>query len=191
MADHDDIWTEALQEAYASAPTDEVILHTLELRHPSFLEDSEETPIRVVRDFGELLEIGDPDIFGHLLGLELDAPKNPGETVRFIACMFDIDLPAQREGGVPEVEISLDNVTREVSKYLDAATETRVPVELTYREYLASDKTEPQFILHGLTLSRVKTNVFRITGTASFVDLVNKSFPGKVYRPSEFKGLSS
>ena len=32
--------TEALKEAYASAPSDVTILHTLELRHPSFADAS-------------------------------------------------------------------------------------------------------------------------------------------------------
>ena len=36
----------ALKEAYAIAPTDEVIYHTLELWHPAF-----SAPIRVVRDY--------------------------------------------------------------------------------------------------------------------------------------------
>ena len=41
--------TTALREAYASAPTDVVIYHTLELYHPSFTQ-----AIRVVRDFEPL-----------------------------------------------------------------------------------------------------------------------------------------
>ena len=31
--------SEALKEAYASAPSDVVLLHTLELRHPSFVDE--------------------------------------------------------------------------------------------------------------------------------------------------------
>lgn len=31
--------TEALKEAYASAPSDITILHTLELRHPAFIDE--------------------------------------------------------------------------------------------------------------------------------------------------------
>ena len=34
--------SEALREAYASAPSDVVILHTLELRHPSFIDDDDQ-----------------------------------------------------------------------------------------------------------------------------------------------------
>ena len=39
----------AIKEAYASAPTDTVILHTLELRHPDFV-----APIRDVNDHANL-----------------------------------------------------------------------------------------------------------------------------------------
>ena len=39
----------ALAEAYASAPVDQVIHHTLELWHPAF-----SAPIRVVRDFSAI-----------------------------------------------------------------------------------------------------------------------------------------
>lgn len=31
--------SEALKEAYASAPSDVILLHTLELRHPSFVDE--------------------------------------------------------------------------------------------------------------------------------------------------------
>ena len=47
--------SEALREAYASAPSDVVILHTLELRHPSFIDDDGDSiAIRVVRDNQDL-----------------------------------------------------------------------------------------------------------------------------------------
>ena len=43
--------SQALREAYASAPSDVVILHTLELRHPAFVDDDGQSiAIRVVRD---------------------------------------------------------------------------------------------------------------------------------------------
>ena len=56
----DDTLSAAIKEAYAVAPSDVVIYHTLEIRHSSFA-----TPIRVVRDNATLsatLEAGDaPD----------------------------------------------------------------------------------------------------------------------------------
>lgn len=190
MADTDDIWEQALQEAYASAPVEETILYTLELRHPSFLNDDDVvTPIRLVRDYGILLEEGDPDVYGWNLFLESDAPVNGGEEVRFYSLMFDFELPAQQEGSLPTIDIQIDNVTRELSQYLDEAVKLDSPIELTYREYLLSTKEEPQFVLNGMTIQTVKSTVFNVTISASFADLINRNFPGKIYRPEEFRGL--
>lgn len=183
---HDEIWEEALQEAYASAPTEEVILHTLELRHSSF----DETAIRVVMDYGDLFTVNDVETRGHYLTLEPTAPVQASQSVLFQSCMFRLSLPEQKEGSLPSIDVELDNVTREISQYLDEAIGDRAPLELTYREYLASNKIEPQFILGGLTMRQVKANMSRVTGTAQFGDLINKSFPGKLYRPDEFRGLS-
>jgi hypothetical protein len=47
--------SEAIKEAYASAPSDQIILHTLELRHPAFVDHAGQlVAIRVVRDTGDL-----------------------------------------------------------------------------------------------------------------------------------------
>ena len=47
--------SQAIKEAYAAAPSDVVILHTLELRHPAFKDDEgQPTAIRVVRDHVDL-----------------------------------------------------------------------------------------------------------------------------------------
>jgi len=183
---NEDIWEEALQEAYATAPTNEVILHTLELRHPSFVD----TAIRVVMDIGTSFTVEDEEVFGHYLTLEDSAPDSPQQSVFFQSCMFDLNLPEQKEGSLPSIGIELDNVSRLVIQYLDNAIGQRAPIELTYREYLFSDKEKPQFILGGLTMRQVKANAGKISGTAQFSDLINKSFPSKLYRPDEFRGLT-
>lgn len=183
----DDIWSEALQEAYASAPTEEVILHTLELRHVSFGSDA----VRVVQDTGKYHpELGD-DIYGHYMTLESNAPMDAGESVFFSACMIDMTIPEQREGSLPTIEIQLDNVTKTIMGYLDNAINVRAPMDLSYREYLYSDLTTPQFVMHGLSIKNVKANLTRVVATASFADLNGKSFPKKLYRPSEFRSLAA
>ena len=53
--------SQALKEAYASAPANVVIYHTMELRHPAFT-----APIRVVRDYAPLTAT-----------LEATAPADP------------------------------------------------------------------------------------------------------------------
>ena len=81
----------ALREAYASAPSDVVILHTLELRHPSFVDDdSQPIAIRVVRDNQNLTA-----------RMEATAPLNAFEMVEFIAMGFDLELPPVDTAPVP------------------------------------------------------------------------------------------
>ena len=93
--------SEAIQEAYANAPSDAIILHTLELRHPDFRDDAgNATAIRVVRDQVDLTA-----------RLEADAPLNAGQMVTFIAMGFDLDLPPVDTAPVPEIVVTLDNVS--------------------------------------------------------------------------------
>lgn len=56
--------SQALMEAYASCPSDDVTLHTIELRHPAFDDGAgNNVAIRVVRDHVDLTAT-----------LEVDAP---------------------------------------------------------------------------------------------------------------------
>ncbi len=173
--------SEAIREAYASAPSDVVILHTLELRHPDFVdEEGVATAIRVVRDR--------VDLFAHL---ESSAPQHPGQEVRFVAMAFDLNLPAVDSMPVPEVEITLDNVTREVMRHLDAAVQSQQMIEVTYRPYLSNDLSGPQMDPPlTLVLSFVEANPVRITARARMVDIGNKAFPGRTYTAKEFPGLT-
>lgn len=179
-----DPWSDALAEAYAVASLDDVILQTLELRHPSFAE-----PVRLVADLGTMLKSDPEPLFGHVLTLEADAVANAGQSVRFYACGFEFTLPEQQEGSLPTVEIAIDNVAHFLTPELDALIGVRARLAVTYREYLASDPATPQYILNGLTMSNVASNLTRVTGQASFADLINRSFPGVVYRAKDFPGL--
>ena len=105
----DSTLSEALKEAYASAPSDVILLHTLELRHPTFVDDhGNSTAIRVVRDH-----------INHTCTLENSAPLNPGEAVEFIAMAFDLELPPVNNTPTPEISVTIDNVSTEMIAYLD------------------------------------------------------------------------
>lgn len=167
---------DALKEAYASAPSNEVILHTLEIRHPSFIE-----PIRVVRDHSNFSAF-----------LEADAPADAGAEVVFIAMAFDFIPPEVSKATSPEIEISLDNVSGEIIAYIDAAAQTPDMIEVTYRPYLASDPSGPQMNPPlTLVIRSVKADVFRIRARAGFADLSNRKFPADVYTTERFPGLST
>lgn len=107
--------SEALEEAYASNPSDVVILDTLELIHPDFKdEDGKQTAVRVVRDNVNLRAF-----------LEDDAPLNAGQEVEFVALGFDLEFPPVNTTPVPEITLTLDNVGCEIIKYLDMAASSQ------------------------------------------------------------------
>lgn len=165
----------ALAEAYASAPVDEVIFHTLELIHPAILP-----PIRVVRDDVALDA-----------RLEATAPVDPGQIVTFLAYAFDIVPPDQTTGGAPQAVIEIDNVSRDILAQVRAAVATGEPVKAIYRCYLPDGlgdgpENDPPAILE---LKSVTATPLRIRATAGYPDLLNAAFPRLVYDLERFPGL--
>ena len=173
--------SEALKEAYASAPSDITILHTLELRHPAFIdEQGRKTAIRVVRDN-----------VSHKCALESSAPLDAGKTVEFAAMAFDLELPPVETIPVPEITVTLDNVSTEIVQYLDQAIETQDMIEMTYRPYLSNDLSCPQMDPPiTLTITNISVDVLKITATARMMDIGNKSFPSENYTVKKYPGLS-
>jgi len=186
--------SEALAEAYASAPTQEVILHTLELNHPSFV-----TPLRVVNDHQDLMAytLARKDLLlesgGYMLlesGNVMMLESNTAELVTFVAFSFRFKLPDVTKTGVPEIEIEIDNVSRDVLTYIDLAANSADKIEVTYRPYLASDLSGPQMDpAITLTLHDVEVDIFAIRGRASYGDYGNRRFPGEWYDAQRFPGL--
>lgn len=165
----------AIAEAYASAPVDQVIYHTLELWHPAFT-----VPIRVVRDFTAL----DARI-------EAGAARDAGAVVTFVGFAFDIVPPDQTTTGVPQCVIEIDNVDREILAQIDQAVQTAEQITVIYRAYLSDavldgPENDPPM---ELTMISVSATPFRIRATAGFPDLVNLRFPKLDYDLETFPGL--
>lgn len=170
----DSTLSQAIKEAYASAPNTSVAYHTLEIYHPSFT-----TPIRVVRDFVDLSAT-----------LEATAPRDGGQTVQFIGYAFDIVPPEVSSTGVPTLQITIDNVARDIMAGLEAAVTTSTPITVIYRMFLSTDLSAPQNNPPmTLTIISISADVFKVTATATFGDLVNKRFPSQLYTIERFPGL--
>jgi len=171
----------AITEACASAPGDIVILHTLELRHPDFKDDNDQPiAVRLVRDHQDLT-----------VKLEGTTPLNADEYVTFIAMGFDLELSSVDTSPVPEITVTIDNVSRELIKHLDAAAESAEKIEITYRPYLSNDLSEPQMDLPiTLILSEVEADVSHVVGRTRMLDIGNKSFPSETYTATHFPGLT-
>lgn len=197
----------AIREAYASAPADVIVLHTLEIWHPAFVEDGVARPIRVVRNFEDTatwLSLGGVGVQAVLDGLdeearrkvglvarlEAGAPRDAGLLVPFVALGFDLELPPVDTIPVPEIVVTLDNVGREIAKHLDAAAVSQERIEVMYRPYLSTDIEGPQMDPPmTMMLSEVEVDVFRVTGRARVLDIGNKAFPSEIYTIRKYPGL--
>ncbi len=166
--------SQAIKEAYAVAPVDAVVYHTLELHHPTFT-----TPIRVVRDTADLTAT-----------LEATAPVDPGVAVTFVAFAFDLVRPEVSAQGLPQLTIEMDNVGRELIAPIEQAMQTTDLITVIYREYLSTDLSGPQNDPPmELTISAITADVFRVRATAGFGDWVNRKFPKATYTADIFPGL--
>ena len=170
----DSTLSQALKEAYAAAPAGLVIYHTLELWHPAFT-----TPIRVVRDYVDLTST-----------LESSAPRDASASVLFIAFNFEITKPEVSPTGVPQITITLDNVDRAIVANIEAAMGSTDMVQVIYREFLSTDLSAPQNNPPlTMTVLNIVTDVFKVTATAGFNNLMNKRFPTLEYSAETFVGL--
>jgi hypothetical protein len=170
----DSTLSQAIKEAYASAPSASIIYHTLEIWHPAF-----SVPIRVVRDNASLDA-----------RLEASAPRNAGEMVTFVGFAFDIVPPEVTHTAVPQCVIEIDNVSRDILAQIEAAMGSTELITVIYRAFLSTDLSGPENDPPlSMTIFQISANPFRIRATAGFSDLSNKRFPGLDYTSEVFPGL--
>lgn len=172
---------DAIAEAYASARTDVVVLHTLEFRCGAFVDEADQpTALRFVMD-------ADQD---HTCTLESTAPLNAGEAVVFLGAMFGLTLPSVEEGAAPKLSITVPNIGTQITQHIDNATAGDKPITVTYRAYLDTDTSEPQNRPITLELDTCSAAGGTITATATLVNLSNRAFPNVLYDTVKFPGLS-
>jgi hypothetical protein len=124
--------------------------------------------------------------------LEDEAPVNASQEVKFIAMAFDLSLPPVDTAPMPEISITLDNVSSEIVKHIDKAASSQEKIEVTYRPYLSDDLSAPQMIPPiTLTITEITADIMHITATARMMDIGNKSFPSETYTLARFVGLTT
>jgi hypothetical protein len=170
----DPLLSEAIREAYASAPVEAIAVDTLELWHPAFT-----AAVRVAAG-GRALDAR----------LEDDAPRDAGAMVTFLPVPFRLVPPAVTDEGAAELRVEIDNVEREVSAQLSLAVTSPAPVEILWRRYLLPTAGDgPEMVLRGLHLQTAGAGLARVTATAGWPDLVNEAFPRLAYRAEQFPTL--
>ncbi len=186
------ILSEAMREAYASAPADTVILHTIEMWHPTFLNGSgDPEPIRVVLDQKDWN-----------LQLESTAPRNPSATVLFQAMAFSMVPPGQTESGITPAKLMLDSVSGTIREYLELVADNPDVIDVIYRAWSATavfeDNVitswialgEPGEVFRGLVLKNVSVTATRAEGDCQFDRKQFAGFPRSVYDRTRYATLS-
>lgn len=163
-----DALSEAIKEAFVIAPTNVVVLNTIELRQTGV-----QAPIYLVQG-----------------RQAVTAKDENGVSRNFEPAGFQFTLPPSTEDGIQSVNIAIDNVDRRVTDFIKAAISTQVAVELVYRPYLNTDLTVPQMMPPlVLYLKDLKVILMQVTGRATFMDITNKKFPSILYTREAFPTL--
>ncbi len=167
---------EAMLEACASAPSHEIIYYTIEIHHSAFVE-----PIRLVQ--------GNDDIVARL---EKDAPRDAGNMVTFIGAPWDLTLPAIEEDRVPELKLSFDNVSREITQNISEAVRQGEAVKIIFRPYLdsalsAGPQMNPPIEME---IMDATANNYQIQITANVEDIFHAAFPLTRYTNERFPTLN-
>jgi len=165
--------TDALKRVYASAPTDTQYVETLQLYH-SLFPTAGSGGYFLNNDFQEWLfrlEDGSPVTFGPI--------------------PFAVVLPQQDARGQQDLQITIDNIGREIMAPIEAAaTMPSEPITVIYRVYLNQPTTYPQNDPPlELRLSNIAIGLQAVTGTATRADTLNRSFPSVLYRADTYPGL--
>lgn len=159
---------EALKEAYAIAPAHVVIYHTIHIRQLAV-----QSPIFMVQ-----------------ARQSITATDENGDVHTFSPVGFQFSLPPSSDEGFQSLNISIDNIDRRVTDFINIAQTSQVPVEILYRPFRSDDLTKPQMKTPLLLfLKEVQVVNGTVTGKATFMDVINKKFPLDLYGRDRFPTL--
>ncbi|HAG52434.1 MAG TPA: hypothetical protein DCL21_01470 [Alphaproteobacteria bacterium] len=172
-------YSEALKEAYASVPTDTIVYSTLEIRHPHF-SDEEGNPMSIylVRDCADLEAT-----------IEQGHPIDSGKLVTFKSCPFGMPKLSKEPGVIPQVKITIDNISGDINKHLEMAVSEEIPIKVIYREYINKDLTEPSTVPLVFEIKDTDVNPFIVVFTCKSHVFTDVAVPSVEYTSKNFPNL--
>lgn len=171
--------TAAMEEAYAAAPADKVILHMVSLDHVSFPSPinvimGAETDVTVTLEDGvtQITLTADPDVVSmSRIGL------------------FDITPPGFSDDGPTDATLRVDNVSGKLRPYLKDAMSSGSSIDVTYRSYRSDVLTVPGEVIEGMKLKSVRLRATYAEGTLTFEEVSTQAFPLLTYDRETYPGL--
>lgn len=155
-----------IETVYASAPSEHIILATLEILVPG------QDPIRVVADYEDLT-----------------AKLENGQEVTFQAGPFEYKEPSKNTDGQQTLTFAIANVTGEAQKAVEAALEADVEVPIIYRVYLSTDLTAPATKPYKMIMRGGSFEGMMVQIEAGYYDLLNTAWPRLRYTAENAPGL--
>ncbi|MFA5489612.1 MAG: DUF1833 family protein [Candidimonas sp.] len=157
--------TTLLNIVYASAPTGELIIPSLEILIPGT------DPIRVCNGFED-----------QWLGVA-------GQYFLFEATPLAVALPSKNTSGQQTLSFGIPGVSGRAERQVDHALETGAQVKLIYREYLESDKSAPARRPYVMTMAGGVFEGPEVSFEASYYDLLNTAWPRERYTAESAPGI--
>ena len=155
-----------INRVYASAPSDQVLLATLEILVPGY------EPIRVVAAYEDLT-----------------ATLETGETVTFKAGPFQHKEPNKSTNGQQNLTFAIANVVGDAQKAVDFALEADVEVPIIFREFVSTDLTAPAKRPYKMSLRGGDFQGLMVQIQAGYFDWLNKAWPTDRYTNEYAPGL--
>ena len=171
---------QAIAEAYACAPQDVLILHTLEINHKTF-----NRPARVARWSG----VG-PEVEVFRCRLEGNALYNPGEVVEFVGPPFELVPPEKSETTPGEISLRVSGIGYELDNDLEAAALGGSAISCIYRSFIHGEELKgPAEVWPGITLTGPSSEgADNMTATGAVLNWINRKY-GRKYTPEGYPGL--
>ncbi len=148
----------ALSVVYASAPTDVVIIHTLEVLIPGG------SPIRVCNGFED-----------QAVTLET------GEDVVFEAGNLVFELPEKNDTGKQTLRFGVWNTTARAQGAVEQALASDYETRLIYREFVTDDLSAPRSLPQTFTLVGGRFQGLTVEFEGSYFDILNTAWPRDRY----------
>jgi hypothetical protein len=167
------IYSDALKEVATLANQGAVMLDAVQISHPSVSPS-----IFLVNDRESLFARDENNV-----------PQT------FAASNFALKPPESSSSGTQFLNLTIPNIDRSASDFMDQVPiDSSSPVVITHYIYISDEpdtqqpQNDPVTILH---LTDIQTDVFVMSGRASFQSISNKKYPSELYTLERFPALGN
>lgn len=163
------LYTQAVMEAYSSAPSGVSVVQTLEISSSAWASN------QLLTNCGQ----------------DFSAFDENSVYKTFANTSFVIERQKKDDEGVVMFTVSLDNTSLEIKQLINQAYSTNEYPLITFRVFLSSDTTQPAEYPLQLKVISSDANLLTITLNCSNDDDINAQFPRPEYdyKASNFPGL--